>query len=105
MPVECATHMKPAVSVLATKIVDYGLLFVASGLIARYLGPSDKGVLAFATLVIAWVTTFGDFNLTDATVYLVGKGDYSGAQALSAALWFSILAGGVILIIFSCRKI
>jgi len=85
--------MKLVTQVFSTKVVDYGLKFVASVLIARYLGPSDKGVLAFATLVVSWVTTFGGFSLADATVYLVGRRDFSAGEAAAAMFVFSITAG------------
>jgi O-antigen/teichoic acid export membrane protein len=87
--------MKQVARVFAAKAVDYALKFVVSVIIARYLGPSDKGVLTFAMLVVTWTATFGNFSLTDATVYLLGKRAFSTAQALTSLLGFSILAGGL----------
>ncbi|MGH7816478.1 MAG: oligosaccharide flippase family protein, partial [Candidatus Binatia bacterium] len=85
--------MKLVTQVFSTKVADYGLRFVASVIIARYLGPADKGVLAFATLVIALVTTFGSFSLADATVYLVGRRNFSAGEAAAGTFFFSIVAG------------
>lgn len=87
--------MKLVTQVFFTKVADYVLKFATSVLIARYLGPTDKGVLTFALLVVGWAATFGNFSLADANVYLVGKRALSSGQALSAALWFSIVAGSV----------
>jgi O-antigen/teichoic acid export membrane protein len=36
---------------------------------------------------------FGNFSLTDATVYLIAKGEFSAGQAVFTTLLFSILAG------------
>ena len=86
--------MKQAVSqIFITKIFDFGLRFAASVLIARYLGPEDKGVLTFATLVVAWLVTFGNLSLTDATVYFVGKRDFLPEQVAGSMFTFSVLAG------------
>lgn len=86
--------MKPEASVFFTKVIDYGLRFATSVLIARYLGPTDKGVLTFVMLVITWTVMFGNFSLTDASVYLVGKGVFTPDQAVGATALFSLLAGG-----------
>jgi O-antigen/teichoic acid export membrane protein len=79
--------------VLVTQVVDYGLRFITSVLIARALGPNDKGILTFATVVVGWLTMFGNFSLADATVYLVGRRTFDMAQALAGNLVFCLGAG------------
>jgi len=44
--------MKVVSQIFGTKIVDCALKFGMSVLIARALGPADKGVLTFAQLVV-----------------------------------------------------
>ena len=79
--------------VFATNLVDFGLKFITSVIIARSLGPEDKGVLTFATLVVGWVTMFGNLSLADATVYLVGRGAFSMAEAFVSVTVFSLSVG------------
>lgn len=43
--------MRPVSQVISTKVADYVLRLAASVLVARYLGPADKGVLTFSALV------------------------------------------------------
>jgi O-antigen/teichoic acid export membrane protein len=85
--------MKPVSRIFVTKLLDFALRFGAAVLIARYLGPKDKGVLTFASLVVAWVVTFGNFSLADATVYMAGRGDFAPGQAAAGTFLFSLLAG------------
>jgi O-antigen/teichoic acid export membrane protein len=85
--------MKPVSRIFVTKLLDFVLRFGAAVLVARYLGPKDKGVLTFASLVVAWVATFGNFSLADATVYMAGRREFSPAQAATGTFLFSVLAG------------
>jgi O-antigen/teichoic acid export membrane protein len=91
--------MKPVTQVFSTKIADYVLRFATSVIIARYLGPADKGILTFATLVVTWTATFGNFSLTDATIYLVGKGAFAPDQAVGVTALISLLAGGTYMLL------
>ncbi len=84
--------MKKVVSeVFATKMVDFALRFGTGVLITRALGPTDKGVFTFASLVVNWVVLFGNFSFMDANIYFMGSRQYSMEQATTT----SILAGFV----------
>ncbi|MCG3147268.1 MAG: hypothetical protein PCFJNLEI_00707 [Verrucomicrobiae bacterium] len=84
---------KPVTLVFVTKVVDYVLRFGTSVIIARYLGPADKGVLTFATLVVSWVVTFGNFSFMDANIFLMGSRRFSLPEALGTLLAVSIVSG------------
>ena len=84
--------MKVAQGVFFARVADFGLRFGASVLLARWLGPEDRGVLTFIVLVTAWVVMFGNFSFTEATIYQLGKGTPPGMAAVGL-LVFSLGAG------------
>jgi O-antigen/teichoic acid export membrane protein len=87
--------MKPTAEVFATKVADFGLRFVASVLVARFLGPTEKGVLTFALLVVTWAALFGNFGFTDAAIYFLGRREFPVGQAATVMLVFSVVAGSL----------
>lgn len=85
--------MRVVTQVFATKVADYAVRFVTSVLIARYLGPSDKGVMTFAQLVVNWVVTFGNLSIYDANIFLLGSRRYDAAQATATTFALSVVSG------------
>jgi O-antigen/teichoic acid export membrane protein len=85
--------MKTVSHVFGTKVVDYLLKFTTSVLIARYLGPSDKGILSFATLVVTWTVMLGNLSLMDANIFLMGSRKFEQEEATPILLVMSILSG------------
>src|SRR5580704_14514601 len=85
--------MRTVSHVFGTKVVDYLLKFVTSILITRTLGPSDNGVLAFATLVVVWVVTFGNLSFFDANIYLLGSRRFSLSEATMTSFVLSLVSG------------
>ncbi|MGA2221947.1 MAG: hypothetical protein ABSH21_09250, partial [Verrucomicrobiia bacterium] len=85
--------MRLVTQVFTTKVADYILKFAISVLIARALGPSDKGILAFALLVITWIVTFGNLSFFDANIYLLGSRRYSLSEAEMTSFVLSSVSG------------
>ncbi len=85
--------MKAVHGVFITKVVDFGVRFVTSVLLARMLGPADRGVLTFASLVVTWTVMFGNFTLTEATIYFLNGGKVTAPTASATLGLFSLLAG------------
>src|SRR5437867_4561677 len=85
--------MRLVSQIFGTKVVDYALKFAASVLVARALGPADKGVLAFATLIVAWATILGNWSLMDANIFLTGSRRFSVVEVSWTSLVASLLSG------------
>ena len=85
--------MRAVTQVFGAKVVDYALKFAVSVLIARYLGPADKGVLSFATLVVTWIVTIGNLGFFDANIYLLGSRRYSLSEAAMTSFALSLVSG------------
>jgi O-antigen/teichoic acid export membrane protein len=85
--------MRVVSQVFAAKAVDYAIKFAISVLIARALGPSDKGVLSFAMLVFGWTVTFGNLGIMDANTFLTGSRRYRADDAILPSVAVSLLLG------------
>jgi O-antigen/teichoic acid export membrane protein len=85
--------MRTVSHVFGTKVVDYLLKFGISILITRTLGPSDKGILTFATLVATWTVTFGNLSFFDANIYLLGSRRFSLSEAAMTSFALSLVSG------------
>ncbi len=85
--------MRVVTQVLATTVIDFFVKFAAAVLMARYLGPTDKGVLAFAQLIIAWVVTLGNLSIYEANIFLLGSKRFSVAEVSSTTLMVSMISG------------
>src|ERR1035441_1778100 len=85
--------MRTVSHVFGTKVVDYLLKFITSILITRTLGPSDKGILTFAMLVVTWTVTFGNLSFFDANIYLLGSRKFSLSEAAMTSFVLSLVSG------------
>lgn len=85
--------MRTVSHVFGTKVVDYSLKFIISVLISRTLGPSDSGVLTFATLVVTWTVTLGNLGFFDANIYLLGSRRFSLSEATMTSFVLSLVSG------------
>lgn len=85
--------MRQVSQVFITKVLDYALKFATTVLIARFLGPADKGVLTFAQLVVGWVITFGNLSIYDANIFLLGSRRFGIAEAAASTVSLSAVSG------------
>ena len=72
-----------------TRICVAGLGFLASVLVARWLGPEGKGVLATLMVVPMLVVSFAELGIRQAAARAIGKGLATAAEVFSAivGLW------------------
>jgi O-antigen/teichoic acid export membrane protein len=68
---------------------------------ARWLGPSDKGVLATLTFMAVVVSQLGTLGLGEAAIVMVGQGKASVQRALSATVGGLALAAIVSILAFA----
>lgn len=88
---------KDFVSVFGTRVV-WTLMAVATGIIlARVLGPYDRGILALVLLLPSTVVTLGKFGITQSNVYFINREQYSAVQVASNAAALALAVG-----VFSC---
>lgn len=74
-------------------------------LIARFLGPEGKGILAILSAPVALVCAFGEFGIRQATGYLIGKKEYDPKDIQASMLALFCVTGtlgfGVVLISYT----
>ena len=81
---------KDAVSVLGTRAV-WTVMSMATGIIlARMLGPHDRGILALVLLLPSTVVTVAKFGITQANVYFINREQYSAKAVASNAAALAI---------------
>lgn len=79
-------------------------LGLASGIIiARCLGPADKGAVALYTMMIGFLATLGNPGMGAANIFLVGRGRLGACQAWANSWWLSWIMGTALgLLTFFC---
>lgn len=73
---------------------QYCLGFINSSLIARVLGPTDRGRLTFFLSVSQWAVVILGLGSPQAITYLVASRRFSESQSLSAVLTVLLTVGG-----------
>ncbi|RLF99309.1 hypothetical protein DRN58_05370 [Thermococci archaeon] len=92
---------------LATRTSSLLINISASIIIARVLGPEDKGIYSLAILLPTLVFTLFNLGISPSTVYHIGKGKYSLEKIFGNNLLLSVLNSSlgilisVIIVIFS----
>lgn len=77
--------VRSTVQSILTGVLGQGALFVSGVLVARALGPEDRGYLALVALVPVVITIIGVLGLDLAVVYFVSR-DPSHSRAIAAAV-------------------
>ena len=77
--------------IIGCKIVQNILSFVVSMMSARYLGPSNYGLITYATSVVAFILPFANLGLTNILVQELisephAEGEILGTSLLTCAL-------------------
>jgi O-antigen/teichoic acid export membrane protein len=82
------------VNMSAAQAIVLACAFANSVVLARYLGPRGRGVLAVAWLVPGLIQSLGDIGLTDAVVYYAS--DTRRARSVrNRTIWSCAILGGV----------
>lgn len=72
----------------ATNVAIIGLGAIAGVIVARALGPHDRGVYAIATVAPTFIGIVGTFGVEEAIVYLAGRTD--DQRAVGRMIWGSL---------------
>lgn len=73
---------------------------IISILIARILGPTGKGIYAMTLLVPSMLLLLGEFGITMANVYFVGKKKIKRSALSCNSLIFGLINGVILVLIF-----
>lgn len=77
-----------------TEILIVGLNFLAGILVARWLPPAERGVLALFMLLPVTLAYFADVGVSQSIIYLLVRKKYPPRLVLGNALTLALLAGG-----------
>jgi O-antigen/teichoic acid export membrane protein len=78
---------------LVWRVVSLGIGAVTAILIARWLGPDDRGLFALVLVAIGFAALVLQFGMPEASIYLIGARVFATEQALSTLLaYFAALA-------------
>jgi len=78
-----------------SSVVGGAINIIQISVLARYLEPSDFGLMAIAMVVIGFSQSFIDFGISSTIIH---KQDITQSQ-LSTLYWINVLAGAVIFVI------
>lgn len=81
-----------------------------SVILARVLGPEQRGIYAMATLFPSLIVTFGNLGIGPATAYYVARGSFSRREILGNSVLLSWGIGGIgiiigLVIVSFCREV
>jgi len=94
------SFVKDSASVLFTRVITFVIGLVGGIIIARVLGPTNKGTLAIITLVPMLLVVIGNLGIGQANLYFIGKKKASIKSIISNSLTISICLGGILLIVY-----
>jgi len=90
----------PSVSLtFITRITSSFLSAVSAIIVARYLGPEGKGILAILVILMGIFIQIGNLGLHASTVYFVGKRPRESRNIAGIAFWTCVVLGGLAIII------
>jgi len=81
-------------ALLAARVLGAAGFFVAAVIVARSLGASGRGTLAFVTVVALLVARLASFGIGGATVYFAARRPADRARILGTNALFVTLSGG-----------
>jgi O-antigen/teichoic acid export membrane protein len=80
---------------LTWRVAVIAIGVVTTVLLARWLGPQDRGELAILVLSLALVTLVLQFGVPESIIYVLGARRYQESEIVSSALVFSLLVSAV----------
>ncbi|MFN8642491.1 MAG: flippase [Candidatus Binatia bacterium] len=85
--------LRDTVGILGTRIVWSAMGLVSGVVLARWLGPHDRGVLALVLLLPSTVLTLVKLGVSQATVYFINRKEATVDQVASNSVILAILLG------------
>lgn len=83
-----------------TQVIVFVIGFAASIILARYLGPTDRGVYALIILIPSFLGALGTLGIEISNVYFSANKKYKLDDITSNSLILSIVLGLIIILIF-----
>lgn len=78
---------------LVTKIIILPINFVITMLVAKWLGPHDRGVYAFMVLIPTFLIPLSSFGIGAGTVYMISSKQYQVKQVFGEVLKIALQVG------------
>ena len=78
---------------LMTRVISLALGIVISILLARILGPENRGIYALVILIPSFAFMFSNMGINSSTVFFLGKGTYPATKVAGNNLVLSGLIG------------
>ena len=75
--------VKDTVGIFGTRLIWSGMGVISGVILARWLGPYDRGILALVLLVPSTVLTLVKLGVSQATVYYINRKEASVDQVAS----------------------
>lgn len=85
--------LRDTLGILGTRIVWSAMGIVSGVILARWLGPYDRGILALALLLPSTVVTLVKLGVSQATVYYVNRKEASVGQVASNSIVLALALG------------
>lgn len=80
---------------LLSRILQLGLALVASIIVARLLGPTNKGIFTLAILLPTVIVTFSSLGIGSSTIYYVARREYPTEEVMGNNIIFGLGIGSV----------
>lgn len=87
--------IRDSLVMLAWRVAAIAIGVITTVLLARWLGPQDRGELAILVLSLALVTLVLQFGVPESLIYVLGARQYHESEIVSSALVFSLLVSAV----------
>lgn len=84
---------KDILGIFGTRAVWTGLGVISGVILARWLGPHDRGILALVMLVPSTTVTLAKLGISQANVYYINREQADAGQVASNAVMFAVLTG------------
>ncbi len=88
-----ATFLKDNFTIFSAEIISASCLFLASVLVARFLGPSCKGIIDITILIPLLAVQLGGLGVEYSNVYFMARNKYPPRIIVGNSLFFAIITG------------
>jgi O-antigen/teichoic acid export membrane protein len=85
--------LRDTVGILGTRVLWSAMGVVSGVILARWLGPYDRGILALVLLVPSTVLTLVKLGVSQATVYYINRKEASVDQVASNSVMLALILG------------
>jgi O-antigen/teichoic acid export membrane protein len=86
-------HAKDVLGILATRVAWSAMGIISGVILARWLGPHDRGILALVLLIPSTVVTLVKLGMSQANVYYINRDRAAADRVASNAVVFALWSG------------